>query len=224
MRKANPENRRSFVCQYCGAQVEEYKSAFEKRKRFNCRAAACVFEAKRHVGISNGSWGRVWSDEERQRQSELVKSKVDDEYRFKAGCANRGVKFSKDRLRRMHENRTRESYVRNHDTETRSKIGKKSASKFTDEYLAKVRQKNYASGFWINPDEKSDYEIYRGECQWTAAMWDIVSGSDLLGSIGIFNPKTNPFGLVRDHILSIRDGLDMGLKRRETVWSLSSVG
>lgn len=211
MRKSNPDNKRTFACQYCGAAVEEYKSAFLRRKRFNCRAPECISEAKRHVGEANGASGRIWTDEARQKQSELVKSKVDDAYRQRAGSANRGVAFSKERVRKMHEGRSRESYVREHDAATRAKIGRKSATKFTPEYIERVRQVNYSTGLWIDPDNKSDHDVYREEAQWIAGMWDIVAEKELLNEHGVFNPKSNPNGLVRDHILSVRDGLDWGI-------------
>jgi hypothetical protein len=163
-----------------------------------------------HSGENNPNYGKTWSDEQKTKQSDLVKSKVDDVYRQKAGSANKGVKFSKDRIESMHGHRNSESYSRPHSEDTKKIIGIKSREKFTDEYKQRQRENFVDLGYWVSDDDKDDYEIYVEHSEWIQSMWNYADKS-LLETVGIFNVKTNRNGLVRDHILSRKFGFDVGV-------------
>ena len=163
-----------------------------------------------HSGNNNSNYGKKWTEEQKQKQSEIVKSKVDDVYRQKAGSANRGVKFSKERIQSMHGHRESSSYSRPHTDDVKKNIGEKSREKFTEEYKQKHRQKCIDLGYCISDDDKNDYEIYIEHSDWIKPMWDIANKT-LLETIGIFNSKTNRTGLVRDHMLSRKFGFDNGI-------------
>lgn len=152
-------------------------------------------------GEKNPNFGKRWTEEQKQRQSVLVKQRMaNDEVRQKVGSANRGKKFSEERICRMHGHRTRDSYRHYPSDIVRAKIGNKSKEKFTPEYLEKVRKKNYASGVWIDPSTKPDWEIYKKESNWKERMYDI------LGCFDVWHYKNNKNGLVRDHIFSRWEG------------------
>src|SRR6266436_4213569 len=57
-------------------------------------------------GENNRSYGRRWTKEERETQSKLVTEKMQDpDVLYKVGSANRGTKFSSDRIFSMHGHR-----------------------------------------------------------------------------------------------------------------------
>jgi hypothetical protein len=123
--------------------------------------------------------------------------------RDKCASANRGVKFSQARIDKSHGNRSSESYSHPHTEETKAKIGQLSALKFTPEYIINLKSAMYKAGHWINPIEKSDYDIYYELSNWIQPMWNLFDSFEN----GVFNSKKNPKGMVRDHILSRKDGL-----------------
>lgn len=65
-------------------------------------------------------------------------------------------------------------------------------------------------GIWLPDESKSDWEIFKFHSNWIVRMWDFCESS-LLTECGVFNPKENKQGLVRDHMLSKRDAFDLGL-------------
>ena len=52
-----------FNCQYCNIEVEERKTKFNKRKRFNCSSKSCVKLVKSHPGNTNGMYGKTHTEE-----------------------------------------------------------------------------------------------------------------------------------------------------------------
>lgn len=165
------------------------------------------------TGSGNPNYNKKWTDEQKQKQAELIKSKVDDEYRYKAGSANRGKKFSKNRIDLMHGHRTSESYSHPHSDESRIKIGIKSKEKFKNPgFLEKYRQTMIEKGFWIDPTLKSDWEIYRVEAHWQESLVEHFSkGSfEKFKEIGMYS-LINPIGGVRDHMYSKKEGFDNGV-------------
>lgn len=163
-----------------------------------------------HSGSNNPNYGKIWTEEQKNKQSKIIKSKVDDVYRKKAGSANKGVKFSKERIESMHSHREASSYSRPHSVEAKKLIGEKSKEKFTEEYKQKHRQKCIELGYWVSDEDKDDYEIYVEHSEWVKPMWDLADKT-LLETVGIFNSKTNRNGLVRDHMLSRKYGFDNGI-------------
>lgn len=157
------------------------------------------------LGENNPNYGNFWTDEQKRKQSDLIKSKVDDKYRLKCGSANRGKKFSKERIAKMHGGRTKESYQTPKSKEHKKKIGIASKKKWTVEYKLKHRQKMEALGHWIPLEEKTDYQIYFKESDWNQRMFDLFE-SGILNENGVFNPFTNSKGVVRDHKFSRKSG------------------
>jgi hypothetical protein len=198
----------------------------KERKNTNCLVCSRTFEVfvsqqrkycsvicynKTRFGETNSNFGKRWNEKQKQKQSLLVESKVDEAYRIKVGSANKGKKFSQERIFAMHANRTPESYVRQHSEESKRKIGEKSSAKFTDEYLLKQKEKFVNLGYWLSDSERSDFEIYQLHSNWKTSMWDLVEDSKNLKSVGVFNSKSNRNGYVRDHIFSRFDGFKAGV-------------
>jgi len=219
------------VCIVCGAEFETNY----KQKKFcssTCKFSPCVIcgvptknkktcsaECKgkylsiTQQGENNPNFGNTWSHSQKVAQSCLIKSKVNDNYRKRAGSANRGKTFSKERISAMHDHRSPDSYgvgVNGHSAETLATISKKSKAKFTDEYKQKFRLKMEELGYWIPTSSKSDYAIYFKDSNWIAPMFDIMQGQSnkLLIEHGVFNAFNNTKGVVRDHAFSRRSGFE----------------
>lgn len=188
-------------CPICNNEFITWKSS----KKIYC-SKACMGIAFR--GKNNPNYGNSWSDEKKIAQSELIKEKINDEYRLRAGSANRGKKFSKERIMAMHGHRSRESYVKFHSDETKKLIGIKSKNKFTPEYKTEFRKMMIESGEWISDVDRSDLEIYKMHSSWVEKMWDHANAREKkkLVELGIFNCYSNRAGCVRDHKLSKIDG------------------
>lgn len=162
-------------------------------------------------GENNPNYGgKSWTEEKRKEQSLIIKSKVDDEYRKKAGSANRGKKFSKERIESMHGHRTKESYSRPMPKEVKKKVGIASSAKFTDEYKEKQRKKMINNGHWIPDELKSDYQIYFKYADWIKPMWELAD-KEMLKEHGVYNSYNNRKGLVRDHCFSRLEGFELGI-------------
>jgi len=198
-------------CIVCGVMIDN-----PRRERKTCsRKCKGLYQKEHFIGENNPNYGKRWSLDNRKKQSELVKSKVDDEYRFNAGSANRGKKFSEDRIEKMHGHRGTETYGvygKGHDEGTKKLIGKKSKEKFTPQYKKNFRDKMENAGHWIPLSEKCDYEIYFNECNWIATMFDVVpNGIEMVEEYGVFNNRKNTKGVVRDHIVGRKYGYEYGI-------------
>lgn len=190
------------ICKNCNKTFLSYPST----KRVFC-SKECDVNFK--IGINNPNYNKKWTEDQKQKQSDLVKSKVDDEYRLNCSKANKGVKFSPERIAVMHNHRERESYIHIPTEYTRKLIGLKSKEKFTIEYKIKNRQKREENGTWMPLDQKDDFEIYYKESNWCQKMFNIIedkSQLELLKSYGVFDNKKNTKGIVRDHIFSRKSG------------------
>lgn len=198
-------------CIVCGTLMDN-PTRNKKTCSYKCKG---LYQKKHFHGENNPNFGKKWSEEKRKNQSDLVKSKIDDEYRLKAGSANRGKKFSKERIEKMHGHRGPETYGvfgKGHSEETKKVIGEKSREKFTNEYKQKHRDIMEASGHWIPLNEKTDYEIYYADCDWICKMFDITeNASEMVKKHGVFNNKHNKKGVVRDHIVGRKYGYEHGI-------------
>jgi len=116
-----------FTCCQCSVIKTRYISNKNNIKlpRFCSYKCKAKWQSINLTGSSSPNFGKKWNDEAKLRQQDLIKSKITDNYRYLAGSANRGKKFTIDRINKMHQHRSRESYVRHHDNDTRDKIGKK---------------------------------------------------------------------------------------------------
>jgi hypothetical protein len=60
--------------------------------------------------------------------------------------------------------------------------------------------------------EKTDYQIYFVESDWKYRMFDLmVESFPVINEIGVFNAKSNPTGVVRDHTFSRNSGFRLGV-------------
>ena len=202
---SRPSKKREVICGVCDKKF--YVSASQSHRKFCSKS--CMGVA--FTGENNPNHGNAWSQDQRKRQSSLIKSKVDVDYRIKAGSANRGKRFDIDRIERMHRNRASSSYSRKHTEQSKQLIGQKSKAKFTKEYRERVKQKMILSGVWIPDHLRTDLELYRIKANWIAGMWDIAENQQLLSEVGVYNRLTNRSGCVRDHMLSKQDGYKLGL-------------
>ncbi len=194
------------TCPVCGIIFEKYPSSSKRFCTKKCMGVGLT-------GANNPNYGNKWTLEKRILQSNLVKSKVDKEYREKVGKANRGKKFSEERIRSMHAHRDKSSYSHPHTEENKKKIGQKSKEKFTPEFKQNLRKKMIERGHWIDDCQKTDFQIYQKLSQWKERMWEYASEKEvrLLRETGVFNTYTNQTGCVRDHKLSKRDGFVCGV-------------
>jgi hypothetical protein len=164
-------------------------------------------------GENNPNYNNPWSDEQRKNQSDIMHKRYEDpEARYRAGTSNRGKKFSKERIEKMHGHRTFESYSRPMPNYAKIIIGEKSSAKWTPEFTADFRKTMESKGHWIPLENKTEYDIYGAAGNWVDRMWDQpIKGTGLIEEYGIFNSISNSKGVVRDHIFNRRDGLAMGV-------------
>ena len=89
-------------CTVCKKEFTTYK-----QKQQSCSQKCNGIRTK---GENNPNFGNTWTREQKQKQSKLIKSKVDNDYREKAGSANRGKKFSSERIVKMHSSYLKHEY------------------------------------------------------------------------------------------------------------------
>lgn len=196
-------------CLHCQSEFTRCISKNQILPKFCSRRCKGDYQSVFFKGDNNPNFGKQWTEEMKVKQSSLVLSKIDDDYREKCGSANRGKKFTKERIDKMHGNRTSESYIRKHNEEVRKKIGKKSKEKFTIEFKEKLRKTNEETGIWIPLELKSDWEIYKKESNWINQMFDFIDDSNqlrLLSELKVFHYIHNKDGVVRDHLYSRHEG------------------
>lgn len=207
-------------CDYCGNLLFRY--VYNKNSRFFCdkdckhsfmrgktlvelhggdKARLIVESLKQKmIGPLNPNYGNTWSDEEKEHQSLFMKNVMSDpEIRYKAGSVNRGVKFTEDRIRKMHGHRDKKSYTRPMKDETKILVGLKSKEKWTPEYKIKHRKTMETLGFWVPLNEKSDYEIYFKFSDWNFSMYPIIDYDKFIEDT------------VRDHIIPRWVGYKFGV-------------
>lgn len=199
-------------CAVCEKPICDYPAPLRRRR---CCSRKCYSKwlSKIQKGEGNNNYGRHWSQEAREEQSKRIQKVYEEspELRYRVGSANRGVKFSPERIRKMRENRKPEIGVRTHSPEVRAKIGEKSAEKWTPEFRESFRKTMEERGHWIPKDKKNDWEIYKDESNWIQAMFDLVDHRGVLREHGIFHYRKNPSGLVRAHRFSRRSGFRSGV-------------
>jgi hypothetical protein len=216
-------------CGDCGKELERFPSEAKYKKNFFCNCSCkgawqsvnCRGKNSPNSGPNpnlqgenNPNYGNRWTEEQKKHLSEITKERMKDpRARYAAGTANRGKKFSEERIRRMHSGRSSDSYSRSHTEETRKLIGEKSAAKWTSEYKEAHRETMIKLGHWVSEEDKLDYAVYFEEADWIRRMWDYcsVEGLSKLREKGIWHYKTNLDGLVRDHAFSRRSGFECGV-------------
>jgi endogenous inhibitor of DNA gyrase (YacG/DUF329 family) len=201
-------------CPVCNKTFNRYASQAKAKSVYCSKECYAINMRSSMKGKNNPNFNKRWSKQQKKKQSEVMKSKVTDDFRHKVGAANRGKKFSPERIKACHAHRSAESYSRPHSEESKKIIGEKSKAKWTKEYRIKHRQKMESSGYWIPLQDKSDFEIYYKEADWTERMFDLITDKKqikLLKKHGVFHNINNTSGVVRDHMLSRRTGFDLGI-------------
>ena len=203
--------KKSIICNNCGKEILKYPSLINKTNNFCNRTCHGEYQKTSFKGNNNPNYNKKWSEDQKIKQSDLVKSKVNDEYRFKAGSANRNKKFSEDRIKRMHGHRTPESYSIPHTEQSKKLIGIKSKEKFTVEYLERIRKTNEKLGHWVPLEDKDDYNFYSVLSNWKRgqSMFNLIETREeyvLFRNLGVFNSTHNKKGVVRDHRYSRKSG------------------
>jgi hypothetical protein len=205
------------ICLNCN---KKYKTKFETQK-YCCKVCKNLHQKitqigrkyKPKYGKENSNYGNKWSEEQKLKQSDLIKSKVNDEYRFKCGSPRRGKKLDRETIIKMHGNREKSSYSHPHTKESKLKIGIKSKEKFTPEYFKKIRSIMEKNGSWVPLSKKEDRSVYFKESNWNKKLFDVLYSKYkiLIETYGIFNSTKNSRGCVRDHIFSRQSAFDLGV-------------
>ena len=182
------------------------------REHERCCVKCCRKYTGSLIGEKNGSFGKEWSTEKRKIQSELIKSKVNDEYREKCSKGKKGKSVSKETIEKKlktEREKIENGYQRPPYTEEAIKnIGNGSSKKFTPEYKKYIRQIMEKNGAWIKLEEKDDYLLYKEFSNWKyQPITSMTEGVELLKIMNLYSKEfRNKNGLVRDHMFSRRKG------------------
>ena len=202
-----------YSCFICGEIFKRHPTGVKNKQTITCSRTCSAKRLKETMlGEQNPNFGNSWNEKQKERQSQISTARFQDspELRYLAGTANRGVKFTPERVEKCHGNRTKESYTHDVSAETRKKIGKASAEKFTPEFKKNMRRVMEQSGYWTPLESANLYEIYRSRANWVEQMFDRASEEEriLLRTLGVFCPFENPNGVVRDHMYSRKSGFE----------------
>lgn len=200
-------------CSNCGKEI--YKSAcFLKRSKYlfcnnECRI---IYMKGTFTGKDNPNFGKKWDDERKKKQSEIIKSKVDDEYRLNCSKGMKGKKVDEETKKKAVETRFKKYGKFGPDVilsdDVKRKIGEKSRAKFTDDFKNKMNQTMVERGHWVDIKNKDPYLFYRKISNWNynVLLYDVI-GSNSIKEVGFYN-NNNKKGLVRDHRYSRRSGFE----------------
>ena len=199
-------------CDNCGNEV--YKSPCHvKRNKYHYCSQECRIAGMKGKGVGNDNpnFGKKWGDDRKARQSEIIKSKVDEEYKLNCSKGMSGVTVSEETKKKRVETRFKKygkfgpDLV--HTAESKLKIGRKSSEKFTDEFKERFYENMVEKGIWIQRESKDPYHFYRSLANWNYNVLDHeVIGSELFYKYGFFHIKNNTKGMVRDHRFSRLNG------------------
>ena len=168
-------------------------------------------------GENNPNYNNKWTSEKKINQSNLIKSKVNDEYRKSCSTGMKGKLVSEETKQKKRETENQkkiEGYERpNISEETRDKIGKSSKERSNNlEYKLKIRKSNEDNNNWIKLKDKDDYKFYCKLSNWKYSMLGFdIKGIEKIKDIKIYNKDNNRNGLVRDHRFSRRSGFNLGI-------------
>ena len=201
--------RHKILCKKCGKECE-ISAGYVRRvdiTNFNCRKC-------KSIGEGNPNFGKKWTEEKKKEQSEIIKSKIDNEYRKNCAKGMKGKTVTEsDKLKRKKtiKKNIENGYVRpKMSDETKNKIGLKSASKFTDEYKQKIRKINEDKGVWVKLENKKDYIFYRELSNWDGLILNNnIIGIEKLKNNSFYSKKIrNKNTIVRDHIFGRKNGFN----------------
>lgn len=206
-----------FICTNCGICFLRIPSSVRNKEVIFCtRKCAGIFQSKKFKGKNNPNFGNKWSTEQKEKQSLIVKSKVNDEYRKNSSKGMKGKSVYKTTIhKRQKTNLEKYGNINGpsqfFSQERKKLIGKKSKDVMSrPEIKKKIKDSNIKSGRWVDDKNKSEIQIYNKLSNWIERMWDKnLIGKELLKD-GIYSSK-NSKGCVRDHILSRREGYKLGI-------------
>ena len=193
-------------CIICSTEFKTYRP-----KQKTC-SRTCM--GKSVTGENNPNYNNAWTDEKRKKQSEKKKQDYKDNHLLAQECgkSNRGKKFDKDLIEKMHGHRTPESYSHPHTESAKEIIGKKSSAKWTESFKLSFRKLMEDNGHWVRLEDKEPYDLYYCESNWKESMINHLN-EDLINVVnerGLFSSK-NTKGWVRDHIVSRMVGYEFGI-------------
>lgn len=206
-KRIQPTTKRHYCSWECKtADKNSFKSEWTEERR--------VEQSKKFSGGNNPNFGNRWNEEQKTAASELKIQQYNDnsDYRYKVGVSNRGIKFSEDLIKKMHENRSADSYKHYPSDKVKKIIGQKSKEKWTPEYKEQHRRTMEDLGHWIPKSQIHPYRLYYKEANWIDRMVDYFDNLALtnLKQFGIFSKK-NSKGFVRDHIVPRKIGFEFNL-------------
>lgn len=201
----------------CKKEIERSPCHLKRTKNLFCGNECRIeFMKGRGTGKDNPNYGKKWGKERREKQSEIIKSKVDEKYREDCAKGMKGRSVAEETKIKRRETLL-EKYGRLSNTlslseEAKKKIGEKSSQKFTKEFQEKFYQTMVERGHWIAKENLDPYKFYRGISNWDYNVLAYeVKGQELVKDLGFYNGKTNKNGLVRDHRFSRKSGFDFGV-------------
>jgi hypothetical protein len=202
-------------CSNCGKEIEKSPCFVKRSKNLYCNHECRISHMGEILkGENNPNFGKKWNPERKRKQSEIIKSKVDDEYRSNASKGMRGKKVSEEVKEKRKKTRL-EKYGKYNpgfkmSEDTKKIIGEKSKEKFTTEFKKKQYDKMVEMGYWFKKEDLDPYYFYRELSNWKCNVLDYnMQDIEKVNKIGFYNGKTNKKGLVRDHKFSRKSGFEM---------------
>jgi hypothetical protein len=204
-------------CSNCGSDIKKSPCHIKRSKNLYCNPECRISHMKWiQNGENNPNFGKSWSLDRRERQSEIIKSKVDDIYREKCSKGMKEKSVSEEtknkRKKTLIERYGRLSNTLSLSEESKKIIGEKSKEKFTDEFKEKFYKTMVERGFWTAKEDLDPYKLYREISNWKCNVLNFeIQGKEKVKNLGFYNGKTNKNGLVRDHRFSRKSGFNLGV-------------
>jgi len=176
------------------------------------------------MGENNPNYGLLWTEEQKVLASITKKKQYeqDPDLAHRCGKTNRGKTISRAIIEKQLETRSKNpnayDHVRNFSREVKAKIGNESAERWTDPIYAtniqtKARKTMEELGYWTPREKLTSFEIYRRNANWKESMINHLTEDELkiFKEVGMFHPKNNKTGVVRDHRLSRLTGYKLNI-------------
>jgi hypothetical protein len=202
-------------CSNCGSEIEKSPCFIKRSKNLFCGNECRIkFMKGKGRGEDNPNFGKKWTDERKEKQSEIIKSKIDEEYRKNCSNGMKGKSVAEETKIKRKETRFRKygkynpGFIMTEDI--KKLIGEKSKEKFTPEFKKKQYDKMVEMGYWFKKEDLDPYYFYRELSNWKCNILDYNRNDiEKVNKIGFYNGKTNKKGLVRDHRFSRKSGFEM---------------